>query len=64
VRRAVAALLALALASAVVTLRARQRPAPDPNRWGPAMQKFEAQDKSSPSPGGEIVFTGASSIVR
>ena len=28
------------------------------------MQKFESQDKATPSPKGEIVFTGASSIVR
>ena len=48
----------------VVTSTAQQRPAPDPNRWEPAMQKFEEQEKTSPSPKGEIVFWGASSIVR
>jgi lysophospholipase L1-like esterase len=64
VRRTVAALLALALTPTVLLLRAQQRPTPDPNRWEPAMQKFESQDKETPSPKGEIVFTGASSIVR
>ena len=45
-------------------LRAQQRATPDPNRWEPAMQKFEEQDTQAPPPKGEIVFTGASSIVR
>jgi lysophospholipase L1-like esterase len=49
---------------AVVALRAQQRATPDPNRWEPAMQKFDSQDKAAPPPKGEIVFTGASSIVR
>ena len=48
----------------VVTAGAKQRATPDPNRWEPAMQKFEEQEKASPSPKGEIVFWGASSIVR
>ena len=38
--------------------------APDPNRWEPAIQKFETQDKTDPPPKGGIVFVGASSIVR
>ena len=47
-----------------VSAGAQQRATPDPNRWEPAMQKFEEQEKASPSPKGEIVFWGASSIVR
>jgi lysophospholipase L1-like esterase len=60
-------ILALILAVGVIApaaVGAQQRPAPDPNRWEPAMQKFEEQDKVAPPPKGEIVFTGASSIVR
>lgn len=66
-RRTIAALFALTLIPAavgVVAVRAQQRPTPDPNRWEPAMQEFEEQDKVAPPPKGEIVFTGASSIVR
>ena len=36
----------------------------DPNRWEPAIQKFEAEDKANPPAKGGIVFIGASSIVR
>ena len=36
----------------------------DPNRWEPAIQKFEAEDKAHPPAGGGIVFIGASSIAR
>ena len=43
---------------------AQQRPAPDPNRWEPAIQKFEDLDKINPPAKGGIVFVGASSIVR
>lgn len=42
----------------------QQPPARDQNRWEPNMQKFEEQEKASPSPKGAIVFWGASSIVR
>jgi lysophospholipase L1-like esterase len=42
---------------------AAQQPA-DPNRWEPAIQKFEAEDKQRPPVKGGIVFIGASSIVR
>jgi lysophospholipase L1-like esterase len=35
-----------------------------PADWGPTIQKFEDQDKVDPPKQGEIVFTGASSIVR
>jgi lysophospholipase L1-like esterase len=44
-------------------LMAQQKPA-DPNRWEPAIQKFEAEDKAHPPAKGGIVFIGASSIVR
>jgi lysophospholipase L1-like esterase len=36
----------------------------DPDRWEPAIKAFEAQDRQSPPPKGQIVFVGASSIVR
>jgi lysophospholipase L1-like esterase len=36
----------------------------DPDRWEPAIKAFEAQDKQSPPPNDQIVFVGASSIVR
>ena len=48
----------------VLPVRAQQPAVPDPNRWEATIQKFEAQDRVSPPPKGEIVFTGASSIVR
>jgi lysophospholipase L1-like esterase len=44
--------------------RAQQQAAGDPNRWEPAIQKFEAEDKANPPVKGGIVFIGASSIVR
>jgi lysophospholipase L1-like esterase len=58
------AIVALSTLFVVAAPRAQQRTAPDPNRWEPAMQKFEEQEKTSPSPKGEVVFWGASSIVR
>jgi lysophospholipase L1-like esterase len=36
----------------------------DPNRWEPAIQKFEAEDKATPPAKGSVLFIGASSIVR
>lgn len=36
----------------------------DPNRWESTMQKFEAEDKQSGPPKGDIVFIGSSSIAR
>jgi lysophospholipase L1-like esterase len=36
----------------------------DPDRWESTIQKFEAQDKTTPPPQNAIVFIGASSIVR
>jgi lysophospholipase L1-like esterase len=36
----------------------------NPDRWEPAIQKFEEADKVSPPPQNAIVFIGASSIVR
>ena len=55
---------ALTLVVAAGALRAQQRPAPDPNRWEPAIQKFEEADRLNPPAKGGIVFFGASSIVR
>jgi len=40
------------------------QPPLDPNRWEPAIQKFEAEDKANPPAKGGIVFIGASSFAR
>ena len=59
--------LAMFLAAASITTAAQQpalQPPQDPNRWEPAIQKFEEQDKQTPPLKGGIVFVGASSIVR
>src|SRR3954470_1397932 len=61
VRRAA---VAIVLVAAFSTARAQQRQAPDPNRWEPAIQKFEEADRMHPPAKGGIVFYGASSIVR
>src|SRR5438067_2440646 len=45
-------------------VRAQQAAVLDPNRWEPAIQKFEEADKLTPPAKGGIVFYGASSIVR
>ena len=52
------------LISAAVAAHAQQPAAADPDRWEATIMKFEEQDRSSPPPQGEIVFIGASSIVR
>ena len=58
-------LLMILIALCVYTLQAAaQQPAGDPNRWEPAIEKFEAEDKAHPPVKGGIVFIGASSIVR
>jgi lysophospholipase L1-like esterase len=44
--------------------RAVSAQAKAPRDWEPAIQKFEEDDKANPPKQGEIVFTGASSIVR
>jgi lysophospholipase L1-like esterase len=53
---------------ATIALSAQQPPPlqqpQDPNRWEPAIQSFEEQDKHAPPPKRGIVFVGASSIVR
>jgi lysophospholipase L1-like esterase len=36
----------------------------DPNRWEPAIQKFETEDKANPPAKGSVVFIGASSFAR
>lgn len=60
--RRVMMLVLAAVCSATLGVTAQQ-PA-DPNRWEPAIQKFEAEDKANPPAKGGIVFIGASSIVR
>jgi lysophospholipase L1-like esterase len=60
-------LIGVIAVTASIALRAQQQPprtAPDPNRWEPAIQKFEEADKLNPPAKGGIVFVGASSIVR
>jgi lysophospholipase L1-like esterase len=52
------------LVSAALAVHAQQPAAGDPDRWEATIKKFEEQDRSSPPPKGEIVFIGASSIVR
>ena len=58
------------VASVVVTLAmtldlgAQQPTASDPDRWEPAIQKFEAEDNAKPPTRGGILFIGASSIAR
>ena len=44
--------------------RQGQAAANNPDRWEPAIQKFEDQDKVSPPMQGGVVFVGSSSIVR
>lgn len=61
-RRLIGTLAAMAL-TASIGAAAQEKPA-DPNRWEPAIQKFEAEDKANPPAKGGIVFIGASSIVR
>jgi lysophospholipase L1-like esterase len=60
--RRVMILILAALCSA--TLRVSAQGPIDPNRWEPAIQKFEAEDTANPPAKGGIVFIGASSIVR
>ena len=52
------------LISAGLAVRAQQPAVSDPDRWEATIKKFEEQDRVNPPPKGEIVFTGASSIVR
>jgi len=61
-RRLIGALIAVVLAVGF-DAAAQQKPV-DPNRWEPAIQKFEAEDKANPPVKGGIIFIGASSIVR
>jgi lysophospholipase L1-like esterase len=61
-QRFIGALIAVLL-TVSANAAAQQKPV-DPNRWEPAIQKFEADDKANPPVKGGIVFIGASSIVR
>lgn len=61
-RRLIGTLIAVVVTVSADTA-AQQKPV-DPNRWEPAIQKFEAEDKANPPVKGGIVFIGASSIVR
>ncbi len=60
VRRFAAAVAAVSLSGVLVVCLSAQTA----ERWDPAIQKFEEQDKVSPPPQNGIVFIGASSIVR
>ena len=67
-RRSVMVLIALSLLGIGVHKisfpRAVSAQAKAPTDWEPTIKKFEDQDKVDPPKQGEIVFTGASSIVR
>ncbi len=58
-------LLILVLASvfAAAAGLSAQQPV-DPNRWEPAIQKFEAEDRATPPAKGGVLFMGSSSIAR
>ena len=60
VRRYGATATAVGLASVLAVCLSAQTA----EKWDPAIQKFEDQDKVSPPPQNGIVFIGASSIVR
>jgi lysophospholipase L1-like esterase len=68
IRRSVLGLIALSLLGIGVHkfsyVRTVSAQAKAPRDWEPAIQKFEDDDKANPPKQGEIVFTGASSIVR
>ena len=55
--------LVLAVMS-VATIEIAAQPPVDPNRFEPAIQKFEAEDKATPPVKGSVLFIGASSIAR
>lgn len=55
---------AAAAAIGLVSLLSVRPSAQTAEKWDPAIQKFEEQDKVSPPPRNGIVFIGASSIVR
>ena len=61
-RRTKVAVLAMVSLLASVTLLAQVAPR-DPSRWEPNIKAFEEQDRRNSSTG-EVVFVGASSIVR
>ena len=56
--------LAAQAAGAATVQRAAAASQNDPDRWEPAIKKFEDADKVAPPPQNGIVFIGASSIVR
>lgn len=55
--------LVAVLFAVMASASAQEKPAV-PDRWEPAIQKFEAEDKANPPVRDGIVFIGASSIVR
>jgi lysophospholipase L1-like esterase len=63
-RRLGSAVLAAVFCASSLSLHAQEAQRLDPDRWEPAIQAFEAKDRVSPQPKGQIVFVGASSIVR
>lgn len=56
--------MSVATLCVLAALAVHAQRAVDPDRWEPAIKAFEAQDKQSPPPKDQIVFVGASSIVR
>src|SRR5258705_12464267 len=56
--------LAAQAAAAATVQRAAAAGQNDPDRWEPAIKKFEDADRVAPPPQNGIVFIGASSIVR
>ena len=56
-------IVAIALLLVPTDLLAQAAPR-DPSRWESDIKAFEEQDRRTPFPKGEIVFVGASSIVR
>jgi lysophospholipase L1-like esterase len=62
--RSTSAAAVVLLITAGLAVRAQQPAVADSDRWEATIKQFEEQDRRNPPPKGEIVFTGASSIVR
>ncbi len=55
--------LVLSVAVSCLTIGLAFADPPDPTRWEEKIAEFEAKDAETPSPTGEILFVGSSSIV-